>query len=122
MKYCVQYRKLLGKDRGVPREVILNKRHVDIILNWAHTSGVWYLYDLGFHWDPLALYPHLGVKDAEECAASLALAIKMDKKFEFYIEKLCQLDKDLLREDQRRAIDDMKGFVTTDEWDAGQAS
>ncbi|WOG85830.1 hypothetical protein DCAR_0105023 [Daucus carota subsp. sativus] len=108
--------KSLGMNNGEPRQVTLNRRQLDTILNWGHTSGVWYLYDLGFEWDPLRLYTQLGLRDAKECSASLGLALKMDQKFEFYIDKLRALDEHKRRQTQRRPIDDIKGFITTEKW------
>ncbi|KAK1358422.1 hypothetical protein POM88_051718 [Heracleum sosnowskyi] len=99
-----------GKDNNeVRKEVELTGRHEKIILSWNHTSGLWYLYDMGFKWDPLRIYPDLIFQDAETCSRSLGLAMKTDKKFEFYVEKLRNLSKEEREEKKRRPIQ-MKGF------------
>ncbi|KAK1358470.1 hypothetical protein POM88_051726 [Heracleum sosnowskyi] len=99
-----------GKDENeVRKEVELSTRHTSIISSWIQTSVLWYLYDMGFKWDPLHLYPDLVFQDADACSKSLALAIKADKKFEYYVERLRNLSPEKREKTQRRPIQ-MKGF------------
>ncbi|KAK1358469.1 hypothetical protein POM88_051725 [Heracleum sosnowskyi] len=99
-----------GKDENeVRKEVELSTRHTSIISSWIETSGLWYLYDMGFEWDPLHLYPDLVFQDADACSKSLALAIKADKKLEYYVERLRNLSPEKRQKMQRRPIQ-MKGF------------
>lgn len=102
----------LGTDiNGVRKMVTLSAKHTNIIANWNHTCGLWYLYDLGFKWDPLRRYPELIFQDADACAESLGLAMKPDQKFARYIENLRKLSREERKEKKmlRRPVP-LEGF------------